>query len=281
MYTRRLSYGFSQVGRSGQALKAPADAAALLITAFPDLTTEQRTQIIEQTATDSGYPLDLTGDGEASWERINLAAAMAAQVAVNADGSVTVTNFADATKAAIADASAITVGGVPIDGFDPEVSTYVVDVEKNAKAPAVTAVPAQPGAKVKVTEGSKILSSSGSGSGSKFTTRTIRVTSADGAVTRTYTVGLRSTDRDDRPVAAGGDHRGEPPARAAAGHRPRTGGSRCGCPVCGSGQASPSHGWRGRASFVRPFRENLRGSPGRADRVPGATVVRTGTPFNL
>ncbi|MFD6528453.1 glycoside hydrolase domain-containing protein [Streptomyces sp. NPDC060184] len=192
VYTRRLSYGFSQVGKPGQALQAPADAAALLITAFPELTTEQRTQIIEQTATDSGYPLDLTGDGGESWERINLAAAMAAQVVVNADGSVTVTNFADATSAAIADASAITVGGVAIDGFDPKVSTYVVDVAKGSKTPAVTAVPGQPGAKVKVTEGSRILSSSGS----KFTTRTIKVTSADGAVTRTYTVGIRSTDRD-------------------------------------------------------------------------------------
>ncbi|MCX5398114.1 glycoside hydrolase domain-containing protein [Streptomyces sp. NBC_00102] len=203
VYTRRLSYGFSRVGQSGQALQAPADAAALLITAFPDLTPEQRTQIIEQTATDSGYPLDLTGDGGESWERVNLAAAMAAQVVVGADGSVTVTNFADATAAAVADASAITVGGVAIDGFDPEVSTYVVDVPKNGKTPAVTAVPAQPGAKVKVTEGSSILSSSGSGS--KFTTRTIRVTSADGAVTRTYTVGLRSTDRDE---GAFGSHGG-------------------------------------------------------------------------
>ncbi|WP_329323410.1 MULTISPECIES: glycoside hydrolase domain-containing protein [unclassified Streptomyces] len=200
LYTRRLTYGFSQVGKAGQALKTPSDAAALLITAFPDLTTEQRTQILEQTATDSGYPLDLTADGGASWQRINLAAAMAAKVVVNADGSVTVKNFSDATKASVADAKAITVGGVAIPGFDPNVSTYVVDWPKNARIPAVSAVPVQSGARVKVTDGSSVLSSTGHG----FTTRTIKVTSASGSVTRTYTVGFQPTDRDDRPVAAGG-----------------------------------------------------------------------------
>ncbi|MFD9001450.1 glycoside hydrolase domain-containing protein [Streptomyces sp. NPDC059582] len=201
LYTRRLTYGFSQVGKSGQGLKTPSDAAALLITAFPDLTTEQRTQILEQTATDSGYPLDLTADGGASWQRINLAAAMAAHVVVNADGSVTVKNFSDATKASVADAKAITVGGVAIDGFDPDVSTYVVDWPKSARIPAVSAVPAQSGARVKVTDGSSVLSSTGH----RFTTRTIKVTSANGSVTRTYTVGFQPTDRDDRPIAAGGN----------------------------------------------------------------------------
>lgn len=201
LYTQRLDYGFSRVEKSGQALKAPSDAAALLITAFPDLTTEQRTQILEQTATDSGSPLDLTADGGASWERINLAAAMAAEVVVGADGSVKVTNHTDATKAGVADAKAITVGGVAIDGFDPAVSTYVVDWPKNRKLPALSAVPAQSGARVKVTDGSSVLSSTGH----RFTTRTIKVTSANGSVTRTYTVGFQPTDRDDRPVAAGGN----------------------------------------------------------------------------
>lgn len=201
LYTRRLDYGFSRAGKAGQALKTPSDAAALLITAFPDLTTAQRTQVLEQTATDSGAPLDLTADGGAGWERINLAAAMAAHVVVNADGSVTVTDHSDATKASVADAKAITVGGVAIDGFDPAVSTYVVDWPKNRKLPALSAVPAQSGARVKVTEGSSILSSTGH----RFTTRTIKVTSANGSVTRIYTVGFQLTDRDDRPVAAGGD----------------------------------------------------------------------------
>ncbi|GAA2300945.1 glycoside hydrolase family 92 protein [Streptomyces kunmingensis] len=202
-YTQRLSYGFSRTGKAGQAVETPADAAALLITAFPGLSTEQRTQILEQTATDSGYPLDLTAGGEASWQRINLAAAMAADVRVGADGSVTVTDFPDATKASAADASALTVGGTAIDGFDPDVSTYVVDWPKNARIPAVGAVTAESGARVKVTEGSDVLSSKGA----RFTARTIKVTSANGAVTRTYTVGFHRTDRDHRPTAAGGhDH---------------------------------------------------------------------------
>ncbi|WP_435799407.1 glycoside hydrolase domain-containing protein [Streptomyces antibioticus] len=200
LYTRRLTYGFSQSGTAGQALRAPSDAAALLITAFPDLTAEQRTQVLEQTATDSGYPLDLTAAGEASWQRINLAAAMSATVAVGADGSVTVTNFADATKASVADASAITVGGVAIDGFDPGVSTYVVDWPKNKRIPAVSAVPAQPGAGVKVTDGSSVLSSKGS----RLTTRTIKVTSANGSFTRTYAIGFRPTSGDHQPSATGG-----------------------------------------------------------------------------
>ncbi|MFD5514781.1 glycoside hydrolase domain-containing protein [Streptomyces sp. NPDC127066] len=203
LYTRRLTYGFSQVAKAGQTLRTPADAAALLITAFPDLTTEQRVQVLEQTATDSGYPLDLTADGGASWQRINLAAAMAAQVVVGADGSVTVTNSSDATGASVADAGSITVGGVAIDGFDAEVSTYVVDWPRNKRIPAVSAVPARSGARVRVTEGGSVLSSAGS----RFTTRTVRVTSANGSVTRTYTVGFRLTARDDRPVSAGGRDR--------------------------------------------------------------------------
>jgi hypothetical protein len=147
LYTRRLSYGFSQDGKTGQTLKAPSEAAALLLTAFPGLTAGQRTQIRQQTATDSGDPLDLTADGGASRERINLAAAMAARAVVNADGSVTVTNSSDATKARVADAAAIKVGGAAIDGFDPDVSMYVVDRPKTTKIPAVCAVPAESGAR--------------------------------------------------------------------------------------------------------------------------------------
>ncbi|WP_436232653.1 glycoside hydrolase domain-containing protein [Actinacidiphila alni] len=205
LYTQRLSYGFSRVGKAGQDLTAPADAAALLTTAFPGLTAEQRTQVIEQTATDSGYPLDLTGgsaDGGASWERVNLAAAMAAHVVVNADGSVTVTNIADATKASVADADAITVGGVRIDGFDPAVSTYVVDWPANTRLPSLTAVPAVAGARVKVTDGSTVLGSSGPRS--RFPTCTITITSANGSVTRTYSVGFHLTSPNHGPSWGGG-----------------------------------------------------------------------------
>ncbi|MER5600812.1 glycoside hydrolase domain-containing protein [Streptomyces sp. NPDC002265] len=250
LYTRRLTYGFSPVAKSGQALEAPSDAAALLVTAFPDLTTEQRTQVLEQTATDSGYPLDLTADGGSSWQRINLAAATAAQVVVNADGSVTVTNFADATEASVADAAAVKVGGVSIDGFDPEVSTYVVDWPKNTRIPAVSAVPARSGARVKVTDGSSVLSSPGS----RFVTRTIRVTSANGAVTRTYTVGFQLTDRDDRPVAAGGnggdhDRLGPVPWDLGGNAANGSGGSNGAGSADGAGLWSPASEWAERMSI--------------------------------
>ncbi|MEW2165690.1 glycoside hydrolase domain-containing protein [Streptomyces sp. NPDC007084] len=235
LYTRRLTYGFSRTGRAGQALRTPEDAAALLITAFPDLSTEQRTQILEQTATDSGYPLDLTAKGGASWQRINLAAAMSARVAVDADGSVTVKNFSDATKASVADAKAITVGGVAIDGFDPDGSTYVVDWPKSVRLPAVSALPAQAGARVKVTDGGSVLSSAGA----RFATRTIKVTSANGSFTRTYTVGFRLTDRDDRPGAAGG-HGGDRAAGASALWSPAGGGTG---PGRGAGLWSPAAEW--------------------------------------
>ncbi|WP_372511130.1 glycoside hydrolase domain-containing protein [Streptomyces cylindrosporus] len=194
VYTQRLTYGFSQVNKPGRPLATPSDAAALLTTAFPNLTTAQRTQILEQTATDSGYPLDLTADGEASWQRINLAAAMAANVVVNADGSVTVTNFSDATKASVADASAIKVGGVAIDGFDPNITTYVVDWPTNARIPTVSAVPTETGARVRITPGSSTVTSTDPA----FTTRTIKVTSPNGSVTRTYTVGFHRTNGADR-----------------------------------------------------------------------------------
>lgn len=248
LYTQRLDYGFSKAGKSGQALKAPSDAAALLTTAFPELTTEQRTQILEQTATDSGRPLDLTAAGGASWERINLAAALSARVVVNADGSVKVTNYSDATKAADADVAAIKVGGVAIDGFDPAVSTYVVDWPRGKRIPAVSAVPAQSGARVKVSDGSSVLSSAGH----RFSTRTIKVTSADGSVTRTYTVGFQLTDRDERPVAAGG-HGGD---RAAGTSGLLSGGDAGAGPGGGGGLWSPAAEWadplriaRGRAAY--------------------------------
>lgn len=56
---------------------------------------------------------------------------------------------------------------------------------------------------MKVTVGGSVLSSAGS----RFTTRTVRVTSANGSVTRTYTVGFRLTARYERPAAAGGGDR--------------------------------------------------------------------------
>jgi hypothetical protein len=62
----------------------------LLLTAFPKLTSAQRTSVLAQTEIRSGYPLDATRTLHASWERLNLAAALSATVRINRNGSVTV-----------------------------------------------------------------------------------------------------------------------------------------------------------------------------------------------
>ena len=62
------------------------------------------------------------------------------------------------------------------------------------------AVAAASGARVKVTHGSRTVSSSLPG----FTTRTVTVTSANGEHSRTYTVGFQRTDHDHRPPWSGG-----------------------------------------------------------------------------
>lgn len=88
-YTERMTYGFKRVGEAGVGVTVPAGYAGLLATTHPQLTDEQRVKVLEATAIDSGYPLDRT-DGRASHVRMNMAAAMAANVTVNADGSLTV-----------------------------------------------------------------------------------------------------------------------------------------------------------------------------------------------
>ncbi|WP_371029172.1 phosphatase PAP2 family protein [Pseudoclavibacter sp. JSM 162008] len=86
LYEQRMSYEFPQIAPAGDAVTIPANAESLLITSHPDLTPEQRRQVLELTAIDSGYPLDEGAEG--SWQRLNLAAAMAAQVEINADGTL-------------------------------------------------------------------------------------------------------------------------------------------------------------------------------------------------
>lgn len=88
-YTERMTYGFPQIGEKGAAVVVPRGYANLLSTTHPDLTDEQRAQVLAATAIDSGYPLDRTDGGE-SHVRMNLAAAMAAHVVVNKDGGLVV-----------------------------------------------------------------------------------------------------------------------------------------------------------------------------------------------
>ncbi|WP_337895566.1 phosphatase PAP2 family protein [Corynebacterium bovis] len=84
-YRARMTYGFDRVTPGGDAPVVPENAEALLVTAFPDLTPEQRRAVIAATEIDSGFPLDASSQG---WQRVNLPAAMSSRVTLGADGAV-------------------------------------------------------------------------------------------------------------------------------------------------------------------------------------------------
>ena len=67
----------------------PQAAPALLLGKYPHLSHAQRAEVLRQTAGPAGYPLDKQG-AEGSWQRLNLAKALAAKVNVVDDGSVEV-----------------------------------------------------------------------------------------------------------------------------------------------------------------------------------------------
>lgn len=90
IYRERMTYGFAQIGAADVPMDVPRLAADLLRTSHPELTETQRLQVIELTAIDSGYPLDLSVHSTSSWQRIDLCAAMSARVSVRRDGSVRV-----------------------------------------------------------------------------------------------------------------------------------------------------------------------------------------------
>jgi 5'-nucleotidase len=94
-YEKKLGYGFPLTGETGQPVTVPAGAESLLRSSHPELTDEQRRQVLALTATDSGHPLD-EGEEE-SWQRLNLAAAMNADVTVNEDGSASLGTTDDGT----------------------------------------------------------------------------------------------------------------------------------------------------------------------------------------
>ncbi len=82
VYHQRLTYGFPRIGPSGAPAKVPAGAEDLLLTTFPPLTDGQRRTVLAATGLPSGHVLDQEGDG-GSWQRLDLAAAMAAKVTVD------------------------------------------------------------------------------------------------------------------------------------------------------------------------------------------------------
>ncbi len=96
VYTERLSYGFSPTSSTKLAASVPTGAENLLRTTYPGLSSAQRRQVLAQTETVSGNPLDTTAAHAAyplvpgSWQRVNLAGAMSAKVKVLHSGKVRV-----------------------------------------------------------------------------------------------------------------------------------------------------------------------------------------------
>lgn len=88
IYRERMTYDFPQIGAAGVPMDVPRIAGDLLRTSHPKLTEAQRLQVLELTAIDSGYPLDLSVHSSSSWQRIDLCAAMTAQVKITHDGTV-------------------------------------------------------------------------------------------------------------------------------------------------------------------------------------------------
>lgn len=76
----RLTYGFTQIGASGQSFQAPDYSYELLNYAFPTKTQAEKENILTSTAIDSGYPLDTTGTAAGTanigWTRLDLGKAL-------------------------------------------------------------------------------------------------------------------------------------------------------------------------------------------------------------
>ncbi|WKS34755.1 phosphatase PAP2 family protein [Corynebacterium propinquum] len=89
-YTRRMTYGFEPIFVTDEPVNVPTAAPALLETRFPELSYEQRAEVLRHTALPSGYPLDDRDPAKGDWQRINLARAWNAQVSIDAGGEVVV-----------------------------------------------------------------------------------------------------------------------------------------------------------------------------------------------
>lgn len=85
-YEEKMSYDFPATGETGEDVVVPEGAESLLTTSRPDLSDEQRREVLALTAIDSGHPLDV-GEEE-SWQRLDIASAMSAEITVGEDGDV-------------------------------------------------------------------------------------------------------------------------------------------------------------------------------------------------
>lgn len=88
-YTELMNYGFNPVYDENAEMVVPQAAPVLLAGKYPNLSYDQRAEILRQTAGPAGYPLDKQGS-QGSWQRLNIAKALAADVTVAEDGTVEV-----------------------------------------------------------------------------------------------------------------------------------------------------------------------------------------------
>ncbi|MHA6846552.1 acid phosphatase [Ralstonia syzygii] len=113
-FTRRMTFGFSQISSTALAPVVPKGAEVLLETRFPYLSADQRRVVLKTTELASGYPVMDDAEG---WGRLNLFAAADGYGAFN--GNVVVSmdvsqggfNAADTWRNAISGAGKLTLQG--------------------------------------------------------------------------------------------------------------------------------------------------------------------------
>lgn len=76
-YRYTMTYGLPKVNTTPKALSVPAGAEVLLEAPLPNLSAEQRRQLLISTSIDSGYALSEGGENANFWQRINLVDAVA------------------------------------------------------------------------------------------------------------------------------------------------------------------------------------------------------------
>ena len=189
LFTQRATYGAPQIHPAGQPMVMPNGVGNLLLTKFPELSDAQRQSIIEQTALDSGYPLDRTHEGGESWQRVNLAAALSAEYELLADGQVRVTNHGNATVESQAGLTELTLDGQPLQGFEAQVRHYQINWPADQELPAVAAKASPDGAKVEVSQ----AKSDWQGSSANEPGYVVAVTSANGKTIERWHVSFYRT----------------------------------------------------------------------------------------
>ena len=88
-YSKFMDYDFAPRYHTDAPMVVPQAAPVLLAASHPELSWDQRAEVLRQTARPAGNPLDWQAEG-GSWQRLDLARAMAATVTITPDGAVNV-----------------------------------------------------------------------------------------------------------------------------------------------------------------------------------------------